>query len=98
MTNAANTFLMIALTALLSACSGATSPPAGTGASNAERRPSLDQPFVEAGTGSALGSDQERALDGLARGASAGTLLARSGDGATCIFANGREGWNPAAC
>ena len=90
---------LIPLTALaLTACSGA-SPQGGSG--NAPARPTsapLSQPFVDADTGRALGGNQEAALDGLARGASAGTLLARSQDGAVCVFANGRDGWNRAAC
>ena len=83
---------------MLAACSGAT-PQGGTptGSTTPASAP-LNQPFVDADTGRALGSNQAQALNGLARGASAGTLLARSQDGAVCVFANGRDGWNRAAC
>ena len=86
----------LALGCTLAACSGAA-PSADAGGVPRTSAP-LDQPFVDADTGQALGSNQELALNGLARGASAGTLLARSQDGAVCVFANGREGWNRAAC
>ena len=90
-------FTPVMFAGALAACSGAT-PSGDTTGSTPAPRAALKQPFTDAGTGRALGADQEGALDGLARGASAGTLLARSEDDTTCIFANGRDGWNPAAC
>ena len=93
-------YVPICLTALaLTACTGA-GPDVGDSASTSRTAPSapLSQPFVDADTGRALGGNQQAALDGLARGASAGTLLARSQDGTVCVFANGRDGWNRAAC
>ena len=87
--------LPIVVLAALVGCSG------GAPRATETLRPStapLDRAFVDADTGRPLGSNQEQALNGLAQGASAGTLLARSQDGATCVFANGRDGWNRAAC
>ena len=86
----------VSLAAILSACS------AGGGGEIAASAPSapppLTTPLVDATTGRALGTEARGALDRLASGASAGTLLARSTDDRVCVFANGRNGWNRAAC
>ena len=60
--------------------------------------PPIDASFVAASNASPLGADPNARLDALSSGARAGTLLARSGDGGTCVFADGRDGWNRAAC
>ena len=60
--------------------------------------PPLDASYRDARTNQSLGASPEGALDEGANGVPAGTLLARSGDGRTCVFANGRDGWNRAAC
>lgn len=54
--------------------------------------------LVDERTGQALGASPDAALTRSAAGASAGTLLARSPDGSVCVFADGRGGWNRAAC
>ena len=82
------------LPALAAGCTGggnAVAPAAGPAAAP------VTKPYVEAGTSRTLG-DPASEFGGLARGASAGTLLARSADGSTCVFADGRDGWNRAAC
>ena len=60
--------------------------------------PPLDASYRDARTNRPLGASPENALDQGANGVPAGTLLARSDDGRTCVFANGRNGWNRAAC
>ena len=54
--------------------------------------------LVDERTGRPLGDAPEATLRASASGAGAGTLLARSPDGLTCVFADGRGGHNRAAC
>ena len=81
---------------LLSACSAGGGGEVAASAPSAP--PPLTTPLVDATTRRPLGSPPDAALDRLASGASAGTLIARSADDRLCIFANGRNGWNRAAC
>lgn len=89
---------LAALCALgLAACTGGGgSSTSGTGASSTP--PPLTAPLLDATTRRPLGSPPDGALDRLAAGASAGTLIARGANDEVCIFANGRNGWNRAAC
>ena len=86
---------VLASLVLSNACAGS-----GPGPTPAARSapPPIDASFTDASGRAPLGGDPEAALDAKARNAPAGTLLARSGNGATCVFANGRDGWNRAAC
>ena len=59
--------------------------------------PAIDASF-RAERGGTLGPDPNERLDALATDARSGALLARSGDRGTCVFADGRGGWNRAAC
>ena len=87
----------LACALLTAACTGAGRPDAtATGTSSSP--PPLTTPLVDASTRRPLGSPPDDELDRLAAGASAGTLLARSTNDEVCIFANGRNGWNRAAC
>ena len=86
---------LVASAVLASGCVG------GSGAATPAVRtapPPIDAGFTDASGRASLGADPEAALETKARGAPAGTLLARSGNGSTCVFANGRNGWNRAAC
>ena len=54
--------------------------------------------LIDEETGRPLGDAAAATLDRRAAGADAGTLLARSPDGLVCVFADGRDGHNRAAC
>ena len=54
--------------------------------------------LVDERTGRPLGASPDGALNDAAANARAGTLLARSPDRRVCVFADGRAGWNRAAC
>ena len=82
----------------LAGCTGGSAPVGSTDQAPASAAVPLDVPLVDATTRRPIEGDQKAALDRLAGGASAGTLLARSTDDRVCVFANGRNGWNRAAC
>ena len=89
--------LALAVASAAAGCSGTSAPVGST--NNASPAPApLDMPLVNATTRRPLEGDPAAALDRLSAGTSAGTLLARSTDDRVCIFANGRNGWNRAAC
>ena len=86
--------ILAGLLVSLAACSGTTAP----SAPSRSAAPPIDATLVNATTRQPLGAPPDAALDRLASGASAGTLLARGTRDEVCIFANGRNGWNRAAC
>ena len=90
--------VVLAQALALAACSAGGSAGSGTTTGSTAAPPPLTTPLVDATTGRPLGDSPDAALDRLANGASAGALLARSTDARVCIFANGRNGWNRAAC
>ena len=84
---------LAALALVLAACTGSRTdirPAASTGLPPVA--------LVDERTGRALGASPDGALNAAASGARAGTLLARSPDNRVCVFADGRGGWNRAAC